>query len=213
MIASLVFKVFGLTAEVSFLDLWACEVRFEQIILGEQVCILKSKAFFHAARIGIGFNAHGDCAGGAQRVPDGKTVLIAHMQFPALFANIGNAERGYVFACNADRLDGRKWEVFEIKTFRIFDNLLEIVAGIRSPDSDGDVFFRYISDGNIKAFIFGYATHVMEVARTSIGAVDHADTVSHADRSEVGTHHTFLVEEVGVNAFSDIGIAADLCGT
>ncbi|MNN99902.1 hypothetical protein D3C81_2196620 [compost metagenome] len=53
----------------------------------------------------------------------------------------------------------------------------------------------------------------MEIARTSISAVDHTDVVSHADCGEVSTNHAFIVEEVGVDAFSDIGIAADLGST
>ena len=53
--------------------------------------------------------------------------------------------------------------------------------------------------------------HVVEVARSGIGAVDHAAAVGHADDGEVGAHHALVVEEVGVDALADIGVAADLC--
>src|SRR5690606_12202489 len=98
----------------------------------------------------------------------------------------------------------------DIETIGIFNDFLEIVARIWSPDANGYVFFRDIGDGDVKALIFGYAAHVMEIARTSISAVDHTDVVSHADCGEVSTNHAFIVEEVGLDAFSDIGIAAEL---
>ena len=58
----------------------------------------------------------------------------------------------------------------------------------------------------------GDAPHVVEVARAGIGAVDHAAAVGHADHGEVGAHHALVVEEVGVDALADIGVAADLRG-
>ena len=56
----------------------------------------------------------------------------------------------------------------------------------------------------------GDAPHVVEVARAGIGAVDHAAAVGHADDGEVGAHHALVIEEVGVDALADIGVAADL---
>ncbi len=49
----------------------------------------------------------------------------------------------------------------------------------------------------------------MKIARARIGTVNHANAVSHADGREIGTHHAFVIEEVGVDALADIGIAAD----
>ena len=56
----------------------------------------------------------------------------------------------------------------------------------------------------------GDAAHVVEVARAGVGAVDHAAAVGHADDGEVGAHHAFVVEEVGVDALADVVVAADL---
>ncbi len=53
----------------------------------------------------------------------------------------------------------------------------------------------------------------MEVTRPGIGAIDHADTISHADCREVGAHHAFVIEEVGIDTLADIGVAANLGGT
>ena len=58
----------------------------------------------------------------------------------------------------------------------------------------------------------GDAPHVVEVARAGVGAVDHAAAVGHADDGEVGAHHALVVEEVGVDALADVGVAADLRG-
>ena len=58
----------------------------------------------------------------------------------------------------------------------------------------------------------GDAAHVVEIARAGIGAVDHAAAVGHADDGQVGAHHALVVEEVGVDALADIGVAADLGG-
>ena len=85
-----------------------------------------------------------------------------------------------------------------------------VVARVRTPDADGDVFLRHVGDGDVEAFVLGDAAHVVEVARAGIGAVDHAAAVGHADDGEVGAHHALVVEEVGVDALADVVVAADL---
>jgi hypothetical protein len=50
----------------------------------------------------------------------------------------------------------------------------------------------------------------VEVARAGIGAVDDAAAVGQAEDGQVGAHHALVVEEVGVDALADIGVAADL---
>ncbi len=67
-----------------------------------------------------------------------------------------------------------------------------------------------VGDGDVEAFVLRDAPHVVEVARAGIGAVDHAAAVGHAEDGEVGAHHALVVEEVGVDALADIGVAADL---
>ena len=96
------------------------------------------------------------------------------------------------------------------KPVRILDDLLQGRARVRTPDADGDVLLGHVGDGDVEAFVLGDAAHVVEVARAGIGAVDHAAAVGHADDGEVGAHHALVVEEVGVDALADIGVAADL---
>ena len=132
------------------------------------------------------------------------------MQFPALLADIGDAEGGDVLAGDPDRLDRGEGEVLRRQAVRVLDDLLQRRARVRTPDADGDVLLGDVGDGDVEAFVLGDAPHVVEVARAGIGAVDHAAAVGHADDGEVGAHHALVVEEVGVDALADIGVAADL---
>ncbi|MCY1298780.1 hypothetical protein D9M70_482820 [compost metagenome] len=63
--ARLVFEVLGLAAEVDVLDLRTGKVGLDQVVLGEKIGVLQAQALFHAARVGIGFDAEGHDAGGA----------------------------------------------------------------------------------------------------------------------------------------------------
>ena len=163
----------------------------------------RRRLFSMRRRVGIGLDAHGHHAGRAQRVPDGEAVLIAHMQFPALLADIGDAEGIDILAGDPDRLDGGEGEVARRQAGRVLDDLLQRRAGVRPPDADGDVFLGHVGDGDVEALVLGHPAHVVEIARAGIGAVDHAAAVGHADDGEVGAHHAFVVEEVGVDALAD----------
>ena len=111
MFAGLVFQMLCFAAEIGFLDLRAGEVRFDEVVLGKQVGILQAQALFHAARVCIGLDAEGHDAGRAQRIPDGQAVLVLHVQFPALLADIGDAEGGDLLAADLDLLDRGEGEV------------------------------------------------------------------------------------------------------
>ena len=95
---------------------------------------------------------------------------------------------------------------------RVLDHLLQGRARVRAPDADGDVFLADVGDGDVEALVLRQPLHVAQVARAGIGAVDHAAAVGHADHGQVGAHHALVVEEVGVDALADVGIAADLGG-
>ncbi len=115
-------------------------------------------------------------------------------------------------ARDLDRLDGGEREVLRRQPFRVFDDLLQRRAGVRAPDADGDVLLGHVGHRHVEAFVVRDAAQVVEVARAGIGAVDHAAAVGHAEHGEVGPHHAFVVEEVGVDALADVGVAADLGG-
>ena len=132
------------------------------------------------------------------------------MQFPALLADVGDAESGDRLSGDLDRLDSGEGKVLGVEPGRIRHHLFQRGASVRSPDTDGDEFFRDIGDGDVEATILGDALHVVEVARAGIGAVDEAAAVGHAEDGEVGAHHALVVEEVGVDALADVVVAADL---
>lgn len=96
------------------------------------------------------------------------------------------------------------------EAFRVLDDLLQVGAGIRPPDADGDIAFGNVGDGDVEALVLGNAAHVVEIARAGIGAVDQTATVGHADDGEISAHHALVIKEVSVDALADIGIAADL---
>src|SRR5262249_28663445 len=140
-------------------------------------------------------------------------VLIAHVQLPALLTDIGDAECSEVPAGNPDRLDDGERKVLGRQPAWILYNLLERRAHIRTPDPDRDIGLPHVVNGDVEAFVLGYAADVVEIASAGIGAVNNAAAIGHAHDGKVGAHHTILVEEVGVDALADIGVAADPCGT
>src|SRR6185312_13218985 len=81
---------------------------------------------------------------------------------------------------------------------------------VRAPDADGDILLGHVGDGDVETLVLSHTAHVVEVARSGIGAVDHATTVGHADHGQVGAYHALVIEEVGVDALADIGVATDL---
>ncbi len=104
-----------------------------QVVLGEEVGVLQAQALFHAAAVGVGLDAEGHDAGRAQRVPDGEAVLVFHVQFPALLADIGDAEGGDVLAADLDLLDRGEGEVLRVEAGRILDDLLQRRRGRSGP--------------------------------------------------------------------------------
>ena len=131
------------------------------------------------------------------------------MQFPALLADIGDAEGGDVLAGDPDRLDRGEGKILRRQAVRVLDDLLQRRARVRTPDADGDVLLGHVGDGDVVALVLGHPAHVVEVARAGVGAVDHAAAVGHADDRQVGAHHALVVEEVGVDALADVVVAAD----
>src|SRR5690606_1903481 len=145
--------------------------------------------------------------GRAQRIPYCEPVLIAHMQFPALFADIGNAEGHYLLAGYADRPYRGEGEIFRRQSLRILNDLLQGHACIGPPATDGDIILGDIRDGYVKALILGHALHIVEVAGSRIGSVHYPATVRHAEYGKIGSHHALIVEEVGIDALADVVVA------
>ena len=65
---------------------------------------------------------------------------------------------------------------------------------------------------DVEALVGGGAPQVVEVPHAGVGAVDHAAAVRHPQHRQVRAHVPLLVEEVGVDALADVGVAADLRG-
>ena len=210
MVARLVFQMLRLAAEIGLLDLRTGKIGLDQVVLRQEIGVLQAQALFHAARIRIGLDADGHGSGCAKRIPDGQTVLVFHMQFPTLLADIGDAEGRHGLAGNLDRLDGGKGEICDIETGRIGNHLLQRLAGVRPPDADGRELFVDIRHRHVEALILGDALDVMVIAGPRIRPVDDAAAIGHADHREVGLHIAFVIEEVGVDALADIGVAANL---
>ena len=201
-----------LAAEIGLLDLGAGEIGLQQIVFGQKVGVLKAQALFHAAGIGVGLDAEGHDAERADRVPDGQGLVVAHVQFPALFADIGDAQGGDRNAGDLDPFQRGEGEVVMVERFGVGDQLLQRRPRVRPPKTDGGVGFGHVGDGDVKALVGGDTLHEGEVARAGIGAVDHPAAVGHADDGQVGAHAAVFFQKMGVDAAADIALAADACG-
>ena len=71
----------------------AGEAGLVQVVLGQQIRILQPQTFLQAPAVGIGFHTDGRGALFIYQVPKREAIAERYVQFPSLFANVGDAER------------------------------------------------------------------------------------------------------------------------
>ncbi len=69
-----------------------------------------------------------------------------------------------------------------------------------------------VGDGDVEALVFRHALYVVEVARAASAPSMTRQRSAMRNDGQVGAHHALVIEEVGIDALADIGIATDLGG-
>ena len=204
-------QVRSFAVEIGRLHLGPGQVAFEQVVLGQQVGVLQAQAFFHAPAVGVGLDAHRGDPQGVQRIPQGQSVLVLEVQFPALLAHIRDAEGQHRHACDLQVTQRRKREVLMRPGLRLVGNFLNGGARIRSPHAQTAVVRGGVSHLDLGAPVLRHAADPGQVAVAGIGPVDHAVVVlPQAQDGEVSPHATLGVQEVGVDTLAHRRVPAHL---
>ncbi len=133
------------------------------------------------------------------------------MQFPAGFTDVGNPKSEYRDPPYGDFFCCRKREVRRIHFLRRIRDSLNDLECIRPPQTKTGHMIAAVLNEDTPVMVLRHPLQPHAVTVTGISTIDDSETIFRkAQHGQVGTDSALLIQEVGIDSFSDRGGASDL---